>query len=203
MTALSRERPIFHSEADFQFALAWALKSVDPQAHLRLEYPIGNVRGAVDIVAMSNGRPAYALELKYVKTRTKMQIGDETYDLPDSLSDSYYYVCNDLARMERFVAENPGACAGVLVLSNRPLSWNEWTHQRGCHAFRISEGRTLSGILDWPRERVRNRLSRDMRDRIELRGSYPLLWRSFGSSDREQTSRSFRYLLIDVPAHDG
>ena len=200
MTALSSTRPVFHSEADFQFALAWAIKELNPSAEIRLEYPFGSQRGAVDLVAISNGKPSYALELKYVKATSQHVVSGEAFNLPDSLSDSYYYACKDVARMERFVAENPSASAGVLVLSNRRLSWTDWPHERGCHAFRLSEGRALSGSLDWPADRNRNRLARDMRESIELRGSYPLVWRDYGSGDESRGSE-FRYLLIDVPAH--
>jgi hypothetical protein len=66
MTALSSTRPVFHSEADFQFALAWAIKELNPSAEIRLEYPFGSQRGAVDLVAISNGKPSYALELKFL-----------------------------------------------------------------------------------------------------------------------------------------
>lgn len=40
MKSLSEKRPIFHSEADFQFALAWEIQKEYPKANVRLEYPI-------------------------------------------------------------------------------------------------------------------------------------------------------------------
>ena len=36
--SLQKKRPIFHSEADFQFALSWEIKSHYPDANVRLEY---------------------------------------------------------------------------------------------------------------------------------------------------------------------
>ena len=34
---LAARRPVFHSEADFQFALAWQIHTDHPAAHIRLE----------------------------------------------------------------------------------------------------------------------------------------------------------------------
>ena len=39
MNELSKLRPIFHSEADFQHALAWEVHRCFPEAAIRLELP--------------------------------------------------------------------------------------------------------------------------------------------------------------------
>ena len=36
---LSKQRPIFHSEADFQHALAWQIHKTMPDCKIRLELP--------------------------------------------------------------------------------------------------------------------------------------------------------------------
>jgi len=38
LSSLTIERPIFHSEADFQHALAWQIHTTMPEAKVRLEY---------------------------------------------------------------------------------------------------------------------------------------------------------------------
>lgn len=38
MHRLSLWRPIFHSEADFQFSLAWIIKEIYPNCEIRLEF---------------------------------------------------------------------------------------------------------------------------------------------------------------------
>lgn len=38
LLSLAVEKPIFHSEADFQHALAWRIHTVMPDAKVRLEY---------------------------------------------------------------------------------------------------------------------------------------------------------------------
>lgn len=37
--SLSQKRRIFHLESDFQFALAWEIKSLYPECDIRLEVP--------------------------------------------------------------------------------------------------------------------------------------------------------------------
>ncbi len=37
MTALAASRPVFHSEADFRFALAWQIEKMTPDANDRPE----------------------------------------------------------------------------------------------------------------------------------------------------------------------
>ena len=39
LKALARKRPVFHSVAGFQHALAWQIHEMHPVLHPRLEYP--------------------------------------------------------------------------------------------------------------------------------------------------------------------
>ena len=67
MEDLSQHRPIFHSEADFQHALAWQIHKVMPNCEIRLEMPYRVPQGNwyLDIWLLT---PRIAIELKY---RTK------------------------------------------------------------------------------------------------------------------------------------
>ena len=56
-------RPIFHSEADFQFALAWQIKERMPDCEIRLEFPpFRRENMALDIWVPTM---KMAIELKY------------------------------------------------------------------------------------------------------------------------------------------
>jgi hypothetical protein len=91
MTVLSRRRPVFHSEFDFQFALC------DVMAHagvrrIRLERMVqlpGNPRFEIDIMGHLGHEPI-AIELKYPKERfvgSVMSDGfEESFDLPEVAS---------------------------------------------------------------------------------------------------------------------
>jgi hypothetical protein len=64
LQALASDRPLFHSEADFQFALAWHIQQAIPVAQIRLEYrPYGLERVYLDIwVATEAGNVALKLK---------------------------------------------------------------------------------------------------------------------------------------------
>lgn len=65
MYQLSRWRPIFHSEADFQFSLAWLIKEQYPNCDIRLEIvPEFNPNLHLDILVIFEGK-WIPIELKY------------------------------------------------------------------------------------------------------------------------------------------
>lgn len=66
ISRLGRKRPVFHSEADFQYALAWEAHHMDPDMQIRLEtHPEPNVR--LDVLFARPDLSAYtAVELKYL-----------------------------------------------------------------------------------------------------------------------------------------
>ena len=57
---LADDRPVFHSEDDFQYALAWRLHRDFDDMVVRLEYPLpwGGRRAYADIWLAPAGRPA-------------------------------------------------------------------------------------------------------------------------------------------------
>ncbi len=58
---LSGIRPIFHSESDFQFALAWKINDMYRDFNIRLEYPMSN--NHLDILIF-NSETSILFELK-------------------------------------------------------------------------------------------------------------------------------------------
>ena len=81
LKSLSETRPVFHSEADFQFALAWKVKLLLPTAEIRLEYPPSNDPAkAVDIVVRNDNR-TYPIELKHKTKRLSTTVNEEAFNL--------------------------------------------------------------------------------------------------------------------------
>lgn len=113
LSGLHDQRPVFHLEADFQFALAWYLKENGHYDEIRLEYtfPEGTLeegkRSQVDIIAFNDKDTTYdAFELKYKVRDMKWTSPDkEFFDLPNQSAedDNSFAVCLDLARMEKLV----------------------------------------------------------------------------------------------------
>ncbi len=67
---LSKKRPIFHSEKDFQFALSWKIHEIYKDLKIRLERPVyinSNKKIHLDIFIIDN-KSLILIELKYKKS---------------------------------------------------------------------------------------------------------------------------------------
>lgn len=56
--SIKEKRKVFHSEADFQFALAWEIKRLYPEVDVRLEYAykVDDKIYHIDILVMIEGK---------------------------------------------------------------------------------------------------------------------------------------------------
>lgn len=76
MKALSNNRPVFHSEKDFQHSLAWKIHEMKPDCGVRLEVPflIQRKRKYMDIQFRGQNRDQeIAIELKYPKQKLRTE----------------------------------------------------------------------------------------------------------------------------------
>ena len=193
--ALASKRPVFHSEADFQHALAWELHLENPNIDIRIEYPPPWLedRFHLDLWIME-GDTATAVELKYLTQRLDISLGREQFNLRDHSARDLgrYYFVKDIERLERVVAVGKQFVGYAIILTNDPGYWENPTRTGSFDAkFRIQEGRVLSGRLDWDTR------SLDPIKSIQLTGSYPLEWRDYSTVDGPQHNE-FRYALVKV-----
>lgn len=82
MAVLSRRRPVFHSEFDFQFALCDVMEKAGV-SRIRLERMVplpGNPRFEIDIMGYVDENTPIALELKYPKERFVGTVNSDGYD---------------------------------------------------------------------------------------------------------------------------
>lgn len=144
MGSLARSRPVFHSEADFQHALAWQLHTDHPEARIRLETrPRPGVR--VDISAVIDGR-RLAIELKYLLRGLTATIEGEIFALPSQGAQDIrrYDFIKDIGRLEILRATGLADDAFAIGLTNDPSYWRgEFRSGVADEAFRLSEGRVL------------------------------------------------------------
>ena len=76
MNGLAAERPVFHSEADFQHALAWRIRE-ETGRDVRLEFPpFPAERIYLDLWMPSIG---VAIELKYLTSKLNVTLEGETF----------------------------------------------------------------------------------------------------------------------------
>ena len=202
MQELSQSRPIFHSEADFQHALAWQIHEAIPDSQIRLEFPFRHESSTMYLdVWLATER--IAIELKYLARRLEVDCDGEHFALRDqSAQDTRRYdFLMDVQRLE-YIAndEHEPARAGVAVLltndpaySKSPVSGWESTNDA---AFRLHEGRTISGRLEWS-ERASPGTKEGREDPINITGTYNLRWRDY-SRLGDGNNQQFRYLAVAV-----
>ncbi len=107
MSALAAQRPLFHSEADFQHAFAWEVQHCMPNAEVRLEYPWrqSDKSWYIDlwIRAPSDN---IAVELKYKPQELAVTVNGESYGLKHHSAEDLarYDFVRDIRRLEKLVA---------------------------------------------------------------------------------------------------
>lgn len=199
---LSITRPVFHSEADFQHALAWEIHKENPDAQIRLEVPSGRIdkRERIDVL-IREGKRTYAIELKYKKTGLSFESNGETYNLrPDLAQDvSRYDFIKDVVRLERFVASNPNITGYAIMLTNDSLYWKESLRGVNSEAFFLHEGRALRKGMEmkW-REGTGQGTSKGREQSHKLLHTYKVHWESYSSIPKLAKNNEFRYLLLRV-----
>ena len=200
MDGLANKRKVFHSEADFQHALAWHIHQVMPESQVRLEINVTSVeaqRMFLDIWLPVEG---VAIELKYKTRGLELEQDDESFALRDQSAQDQgrYDVLRDVQRLE-FTRSRLEQCrAGYAVLlTNDSSYWKIPTHEDTVDAdFRVHEGREISGILAWA-ARASPGTVRSRESPIHIRGSNRLRWREY-SSFPWRAYGHLRYLAVSV-----
>jgi hypothetical protein len=198
MQSLAEERPVFHSEADFQHALAWKIHTLIPNARVRLEYPVPmpNKKMHVDILAWINDEPL-AIELKYGTDPMNDIVHGEQFNLRAQAADDLmrHGYCKDVERLE-FIKSKRIVTRGIaILLTNYPNFWlpPKSKSPTTFEAFRIHEGRVLHGELNW-HPRTAQRTQQFSGGGVRINGHYPVHWRDYS---RIGTSH-FRYAAVTV-----
>ncbi|MCL6597626.1 MAG: hypothetical protein K6T81_02660 [Alicyclobacillus macrosporangiidus] len=198
---LARVRPVFHNEADFQHALAWAIHKHYPDAKIRLEMKIHgpDTKVYADILASIAGRK-YAIELKY-KTRTlHVVIDGEEFSLSNHGAQDIgrYDVLKDVQRLEQMVASG-GVDEGFLVFLTNDSSYYSHPGEVKVTAdqdFRLHEGRRVQGTLSWG-EHTGQGTMKGREEPLTLQGQYDLHWTAY-SHLADKIGGEFHYLMLPV-----
>jgi hypothetical protein len=200
LAALASDRPVFHSEADFQHSLAWALQMREPGRRIRLEYraPVDEVMH-VDILVVEPAGRRIAIELKCWTRQLEVTTGDEAFVLRNQGAHdiSRYDFVKDIARIERLISTDVADAGWVIAITNDAAYWNPATRRDTIDAaFRIGHGRVLQGELAWAAHAgagtTRGRLLSHF-----LSGRYELVWKDY-SEVAAGPSGILRYLAVPV-----
>jgi len=201
LSSLAKQRPVFHSEADFQHAFAWEIHQRLPSdALVRLELPV-QVRQQflhIDVwVVYQNA--TLAVELKYKTRRLTVHIGNEQYRLKDQSAQdiSRYDFLKDVQRLEQVVAVHPNSIGYAVLLTNDSAYWKKPVNHSTVDAdFRLCDGRVVEGVLAWG-VNASDGTKKDREQSLELQGKYQLRWSDY-SYPSSGSYGEFRSLVVKV-----
>jgi hypothetical protein len=199
MSVLAEERPIFHSEADFQLSFGWQIQRHHPDADVRAETrPRRNIH--LDLLVRLNGERT-AIELKYLPQRFTGTVNGELFEIPSQAAQLIhrYNVLKDVSRVERLVLDGVADRGLVVLLASEPAYWTASARGGGMDAaFHLHDGRAITGELVWSSQ-TGTAIGRE--EPIRLHAQYACVWRDFSQVTGHGGTRTrLRYLLLEVPA---
>lgn len=180
---LSEKRPIFHSEADFQFALAWQIKELYPNVMIRLEVPYTNdgTNKSLDLLLIEDNKK-YPIELKYKAKKATILYNNEQYNLKEHSAQDHgrYDYLKDVKRIEDLKINGDFAKGYAIILTNEPKYWTKGSKVTVCEEFRIHEGTLIAGSLSWKEHAGKNTI-KGREEALNLKGTYKIAWCDFGT----------------------
>lgn len=199
MQDLARDRPVFHSEADFQHALAWRIHNSIPDGEVRLEYkPCPDKRMYLDLWLP---KIRFAVELKYRTRELTLTHKGESFALRNQSAQDIgrYNFLKDIRRLER-LHERAVAQAGLaILLTNDHLYWTDSKVATNDAAFRIHQCRRIAKRekMAWAKDAAPGAI-KGHEAPIRLKHSYHLCWRDYAEAG-DGKHHQFRYLAVKVP----
>jgi hypothetical protein len=199
LKSLSETRPVFHSEADFQFALAWEIKLHLPTAEIRLEYPPPNDPArAVDII-VRNDSFLYPIELKYKAKRLSTTIDEETFNLKEHGAQDLgrYDFVKDIRKVESLASNLDGFKVGYVIwLTNDPSYWKPPLNPSVGYAdFSVHDGAIKTGAMKWA-EHLGVGTIKSREQPLVLNNAYEIQWHTYSNLDTP--NGLFKYVLLKV-----
>ena len=200
LAGLASKRPLFHSEADFQHALAWEFHERWPDCSLRLEFRPPRIPERIIIdLWVTRGERVFAIELKHKTRRLSLTVDGEPYNLLDQSAQDLgrYDFLKDVRRLEGIVSANRNAVGCAVFLTNDSAYWNQPRDAATVDAqFRIHEGRTVSGEMSWG-SHASEGTTRGRSQPIIIEGQYSLRWSDYSLPSTGPYGK-FRYLLVTM-----
>ena len=218
MKGLAEKRPVFHSEADFQFALAWHIreKTDEPvrlewrftEQHLPKERTKSRSKKRRRYLDLWLPRTGVAIELKY-KTRafeyktntTHIDLPGESFSLRDQSAQDHgrYDFLKDIARLEYLLDRRMARCGIAVLLTNDSLYEDRRPPEVIDADFSLHDGRHLPTgptTMQWA-ESAGTRTTIGRTAPIAVRGPHTLRWSTFGQPGKGRSGH-FRYLAVEV-----
>ncbi len=194
---LSNERKVFHSEADFQFSLAWKIKEEYSDYKIYLEWPVltEDKNKYIDIVLEKDGK-IIPIELKY---KTK-ELKYKNFNLKDhgARNLACYDYWKDIERVESLIINTNFEKGFCIFLTNDLGFLNKPRSNVGYKDFSIYENkRIFKKQLNWGKNIRKDNLNR-RKEPINLKFNYQFNWENYCILKDSKLNNDFRYLFTEI-----
>ena len=210
MKSLSDKRPIFHSEKDFQFALAWEIQKEYPKSNIRLEYPVGKMDIDIVVFCGEDNKIMIPIELKYktgelYKDNKKYNIKNEDFLLKEHAAHniSRHNFLKDIERIESISESLEGY---TIWLTNSKKYWESPSNiENTCKNFTVHDKANIkcNSTLEWSEHTYIK--TRNEHKEITLKNSYTFSWEEYSTiaeSEIEEKKHlkqnKFRYCITTI-----
>lgn len=197
---LKEKRPIFVSEADFQFTMAWVIQKLYPNALIRLEYCPADFDTSmhIDILVIVNGR-WIPIELKYKTKRCIKEFNKEKFILKNhgAIDCGCYDYLKDIARIEKVKSNTSLFEEGYAIMLTNDMSYVSSTKDTAFYKnFSLENDSIKTGAIKWL-DGVGVGTTKGRTEDILLSGNYQLCWQDYSKLDNTNTGR-FKLLISKV-----
>ncbi|MCK5581552.1 MAG: hypothetical protein KAJ18_09815 [Candidatus Omnitrophica bacterium] len=201
---LFRERPVFHSEADFQHEFAMKLRDIPGSQRIRVEksYSLGSQddeKIALDIYFEINGKKI-GIELKYKIRGPFLRWKEEEFNLTSANAHPHnrYFFIKDISRLEKLKASDEIAEGYAIFLTNEYLYYKPSSSKKpsifGTDFLLIGEdGKNIAlskGALEFHKK-----------PNVELKKKHRLKWEKVSDVCKDKDYdwiENFQYLFVAV-----
>lgn len=197
---LKRKRNIFYSEADFQFAIAWVIKELYPNAKIRLEYnPSKYLNIRIDVLVIIEDK-WIPIELKYkTKGCTKLIDGEEYHLKNHGAKDrNCYFYLKDIERIENLKNNLKQFDRGYSIFLTNDLSYTKAPQSEKVFykQFSLEDNINISGELSWHKNTGFGTM-KGIEKSIFLKNNYKIKWQKYSKLDDTITG-TFKILINEV-----
>ena len=207
LDGLAKKRPVFHSEADFQFELAWAIKQQFTSIDIRLERPYqlpasGKVESDLIVI---NGSNVYGIELKYVTKKANLTVNGENFDLKEHAATNLrrYDFYKDISRLENMKKEKLIITGFVIFLTNVNSYLNRSVGVAS--NFNFSDRHTIiKGQYNWNDNWANDdvlkikSIGKTRVNPISITSLYNCIWKQYPTISSTNNPEEFKYLLLEI-----
>ena len=201
---LANENKVFHSEADFQFQLAWMIKYRENNFEIRIEKPylidIKNIY--IDIIIFDNNNNAYAIELKYATSQVKFNLGKETFSLKQqgATNQKRYDYYHDIQRLENLKNKNLIKNGYTILLTNNLGYLNE---PKGVDKeFNFSNSHIINPGSYFFLEKAKQGTIKGRMKKIIINKTYNCKWNDYLTlslpTQKQEKNLQFKYIMIEI-----